>query len=350
MQPGELTAWLETTDPERLRELWARADATRHEHVGDEVHLRGLVEISNHCRRHCTYCGLRADRPELERYRMDAEEILTIAHLAVRLGFGSLVLQSGEDPRLGVEFLEQVVRRIKALTPLAVTLSLGERSVDELARLRQAGADRYLLRFESSNRELFARIHPPGPSAARSRMELLAELRRLGYEVGSGVMVGIPGTSLEDLQRDLLTFRELGLDMIGVGPYIPHPATPMGSNPDQPDTGPTWSRELMTYNVIALSRLLCPRANIPATTALDALWPADGRELALCRGANVWMPNLTPLGYRARYEIYPRALPCDDSPERHVAEIARRLAALGRRVGRGPGASPSFADRRALGD
>ena len=201
-----------------------------------------------------------------------------------------------------------VVRRIKAQTPMAVTLSLGEREPDELALWREAGADRYLLRFETSNRTLFEKIHPPRPGRVSDRIVLLAHLRELGYEVGSGVMIGIPGQSYDDLARDLELFRELNLDMIGVGPFLMHPQTPLADPQQQPEAPPgeqVPASELVTYKVIALTRLLCPGANIPSTTALATQNRRNGRELGLVRGANIVMPNLTPPKYRVHYEIYP---------------------------------------------
>ena len=286
----------------------ARADLVRQQSVGGEVHLRGLIEISNHCIRLCGYCGLRVDNRELPRYRMTADEIMACVQEGVAFGYGTVVLQAGEDPGIRADWMADVVRRIKAESPMAVTLSLGEREHDELALWREAGADRYLLRFETSNRELFERIHPPRPGRVSDRIALLGMLRELGYEVGSGVMIGIPGQSYDDLAGDLELFRELNLDMIGVGPFLMHPETPLADPQQQPAAPPGEqmpASELMTYKVIALTRLLCPRANIPSTTALATLNRRNGRELGLVRGANIVMPNLTPPKYRIHYEIYP---------------------------------------------
>ena len=185
--------WLREDDPRRLEELWQAADETRHRHVGDEVHLRGLIELSNYCVRACGYCGLRAANREIERYRMSADEILVCAHKAREYGYGTVVLQSGEDYGIHTDWMAGVVVRIKAETGLAVTLSLGERPDDDLEVWRAAGADRYLLRFETSDDELYRLIHPDLPGRQSDRFAILRTLRRLGYEPGSGIMVGIPG-------------------------------------------------------------------------------------------------------------------------------------------------------------
>jgi biotin synthase len=228
--------------------------------------------------------------------------------------------------------------RIKRATGLAVTLSFGERRPEELRAWRRAGADRYLLRFETSNADLFARVHPARGEGSPSRLDLLRELKLLGYEVGSGVMVGLPGQRYSDLAADLACFRELDLDMVAVGPFIPHPATPLGNAPPAPP-GPddVPADALTTYKMIALSRLACPEANIPGTTALATVNRAEGRDLALGRGANVIMPDVTPLPYRRLYEIYPAKAAADEGAEGYNGRLRRRLAAMGRRVATGPG-------------
>lgn len=330
--------WLKEESPDRLETLWAQADRIRRDHVGDAVHLRGLVEFSNYCRRLCGYCGLRADNRKVTRYRLTKAEVLDCAQLAVEFGYGTLVLQSGEDPALETDWLADVVRTVKSQTPLAVTLSVGEREKDDYLAWRQAGADRFLMRFETSNRELFEKIHPSLAGKVSDRFAILRLLKELGYEVGSGVMIGIPGQCYDDLARDLELFRELELDMIGIGPYIAHPETPlgraMGSLPQEvPNT------ELMTYKVVALTRILCPGANIPSTTALASLNFAQGRELGLCRGANVIMPNLTPLKYRALYSIYPAKACMQETPETFHLDLKHRIESIGRTVGSGRGDS-----------
>jgi len=348
MDRSELLAWLREDHPQQLPSLWCNADAARQNHVGDEVYLRGLIEISNHCVRHCAYCGLRVPNRDVRRYRMEAAEILRCARRAADLGYGTVVLQSGEDPGLTKELVADIVRQIKVSTGLAVALSLGERTIEELAAWRAAGADRYLLRFETSNRRLYDAIHPPLAGAPSNRIALLRSLRDLGYEVGSGVMVGIPGQTHDHLADDLEWFVRLDLDMIGIGPFIPHPATPLGQplaralRVDQvPNT------EGMTYKMIALSRLLCPWANIPATTALATLNPRSGWELGLSRGANVVMPNLTPAAYRCHYDIYPAKACIQETGCECPGGVEDGIIQLGRCVGQGRGDSPNHLRRQA---
>lgn len=334
---GQIEALLREEDPGRLENLWRRADEVRRAQVGDEVHLRGLVELSNHCQRSCTYCGLRAPNRCLERYRLSAAEVLACASQAVRLGYGTLVIQAGEDPGIEARWLTEVIRAVKAITPLAITLSLGEREDAELREWRSAGADRYLLRFETSNPELYRRIHPSRPGRLSDRVAILGRLRDMGYAIGSGVMVGIPGQSYADLARDIELFAELDLDMIGVGPYLAHPDTPLANDPGLADGVQVPASESMTCKTVALARLVCPRANIPATTALATIDGRSGRELGLRRGANVWMPNLTPQCYRALYQIYPAKAGVRDEAETHHGQLMAVLARLGRSPGRGRG-------------
>ena len=339
MTREEIVRGLREEDPAALEELWRRADDVRREYVGNAVHLRGLVEISNHCVRRCAYCGISLNNKGLVRYRMTADEILACAGQASAFGYGTVVLQGGEDPGVGRDWVAGIVRRIKDETPLAVTLSLGEREDGDLAAWRQAGADRYLLRFETSDGVLYRRIHPSLPGRGSDRFAILRRLRELGYEVGSGVMVGIPGQTFGSLAEDLLAFAELDLDMIGVGPFLPHPATPLGQGelPEAPPEHQVPNGELMTYKTLALARLACPEANIPSTTALATLNLARGRELGLARGANVVMPNLTPVAYRALYEIYPGKACLRETASECEAGLRQRILNMGREIATGSG-------------
>ena len=336
----EILNWLREQDPARLQELYSLADSVRKENVGDAIHLRGLIEISSHCERQCMYCGLRRGNTALFRYRMSAEEILACALEAKRLGYGTVVIQAGEDRELTADFIAGLVRRIKSLTGLAVTLSLGERAEEELSLWREAGADRYLLRFETSDLKLFRLIHPPRRPGAPDRIELLGRLKRLGYEVGSGVMVGIPGQSYASLAHDISVFRALDLDMIGIGPYIPHSATPLGSGalcpPIEPDQQVPATEE-MVLKTVALARLACPTANLPSTTALATIDKAWGRRRGLSVGGNVAMPNLTPVEYRALYQIYPAKACIDERPSDCNQCLRSQIHSLGRYAGSGPG-------------
>jgi biotin synthase len=323
----------------------------RRESVGDEVHLRGLVEFSNHCRRTCAYCGMNAGHSGLVRYRMDADEILDSARRARDFGYGTVVLQSGEDPGLEPEWLAGVVRRIKSETGLAVTLGVGERGRADYALWHKAGTDRYLLRFETSNPALFARIHSGGDSSLDARLERLRWLGELGYEVGSGVMVGIPGQTFDDLAGDLELFRKMDFDMIGIGPYLAHPNTPLGARAEAVRTATSDQApadELTANKMVALARIACPHANLPATTALATINRAEGRENALRRGANVVMPNLTPVKYRSLYEIYPaKACIAETATQCRECQHAR-IRRLGRKLGRGPGPSRRALDRNGI--
>lgn len=342
MTKNEILEWLRTDDENCLEELWTRADLVRRNNVGDAVYLRGLVELSNVCARDCGYCGIRSGNNAITRYRMTADEILECARLAVGFGYGTLVLQAGEDYGITTEWLSGIIKRIKEETPLAITLSLGERGDHELVAWREAGADRYLLRFETSNRELYDLIHPPLPGRTSDRFQILRRLKEIGYEVGSGIMVGIPGQTFEDLANDILLFREYDIDMIGIGPYIPHPETPLGRCGSLLPVAPADqvpATELMTCKVVALTRILCPLINIPSTTALATINRSQGREHGLSRGANICMPNLTPRKYRELYEIYPSKASCDENADESNARIQGRIRAMGRTIGEGRGDS-----------
>ncbi len=338
-----LLAWLRETDERRLGDLWSAADETRRRAVGDAVHLRGLVEVSNHCARGCTYCGIRAANRGVERYRVPAGVVVACARAAQRYGYGTIVLQSGEDYGLEADWVADVVRRTKAETGLAVTLSLGERPDADLAAWRDAGADRYLLRFETSDEALYRRIHPDLGGKVSDRLAILRTLQSLGYEAGTGIMVGIPGQTYASIADDIDLFRGMDMDMIGIGPYLPHPATPLGEEFARRQTAADWppdqapNDELTTCKVLALTRLARPDANLPATTALSLVDREAGRAHGLARGANVVMPNLTPPEYRAKYEIYPEKAAVHETAEAINASIMQLLAALGRTVGEGPG-------------
>ncbi len=351
MNGSEVLDWLKEDDPDRLKTLWSLADATRRNHVGDAVHIRGLIEFSNYCRNQCHYCGIRADRKSVARYRMTKEEILASVRDAQRRGYGTVVMQSGEDPGLDVEWLAAIIRTIKKETPLAVTLSIGVRSEDELARLRESGADRYYLRFETSDRSLWQHVHPSGITGLPHRLDILPRIKVIGYETGSGIIVGIPGQTWASLVEDIEWFRRLELDMIGCGPYVPHPETPSGAEYGRRDSSERLADQvpntnLMTFKVIALTRLVCPDVNIPSTTALATLNREDGYRLGLQRGANILMVNLTPLQYRGLYEIYPAKAGISESSQSQLDRVEALLSSLGRTAGQGPGASPNYEVRR----
>ncbi|MGE5417867.1 MAG: [FeFe] hydrogenase H-cluster radical SAM maturase HydE [Acidobacteriota bacterium] len=318
----EIVILLAIEDAESLNRLYTYADTIRERYVGNGVHLRGLVEFSNYCRKNCNYCGIRGGNKNSERYRMDIEEILETVDVAEKLGYRTVVLQSGEDPFYTVDKIEDLLKRIKAQSNVAVTLSIGERPREEYERFYQVGADRYLLRFETSNPELYKKLHPD--SRYEERFLALQWLKEIGYQVGSGIMVGLPGQTLDDLANDILTFKALDLEMVGVGPFICHEETPLAGNPN--------GTVEMTFKVIALTRIVTRTAHIPATTALASLRPADGREKALELGANVVMPNVTPVKYRALYELYPAKICIGEDAEQCQGCIRGRIASIGRPI------------------
>lgn len=312
--------------------LFDGADRVRSRTMGDGVHLRGIIEFSNICRMDCHYCGIRRSNRSVSRYRMTAAEILACAVKTERLGYGSVVLQSGEGDALAVDLLAEAIRRIKAETSLAVTLSVGERTREEYRAWRQAGADRFLLRHESADPELFSRIRP-GRTIGQ-RIDCLLTLRDLGYQVGSGFMVGLPGQSLETIADDILLCRELQVEMAGIGPFIPAPNTPL-----EHEAGGTLA---MTLKAVACTRLAVPDAHLPATTALGSIDPR-GRQLALHCGANVIMPNVTPQHYRENYQLYPGKICLAEEPEHCAPCVSALIYAEGRYVAAGPGHSPRLA-------
>ena len=350
MDHRDVLAWLKSAPGFESDRLFKWADETRQKEVGTAVFLRGLIEISNYCSRHCLYCGLRAPNHHLSRYRMTSDEIMESVRLARSLGYGTVVLQGGEDEGLTRDFISALIRRIKEEVGLAVTLSLGERKSEDYLAWKQAGADRYLLRFETSDIDLYSMLHPAQQDKEAHRLTVVRSLSAMGFETGSGVMVGLPGQSFQSLSEDLLLFRELNLDMIGVGPYIPHPETPLLQDllHAQAAADPVPATMEMALKVIALARLLCPQANIPATTALATLSPESGYRLGLQCGANVLMPNLTPMTYRVKYEIYPEKASLKAVDAEYDATIDRLIHSLGRKVGEGVGQSGAFQQRSRL--
>lgn len=326
----EIQALLEgSADLARRDALFRAADEVRRRYVGDEVHLRGIIEFSNHCVRNCHYCGLRAGNRSLARYRMTPAEMVAIAERAAGLGLGTVVLQSGEDPYWDAETLAAVIGEIKRRTGLAVTLSVGDRPREDYARWREAGADRYLLKHETADAGLFRRLRPG--TTLDGRLRCLRDLRELGYQVGSGNMVGLPGQTLASLADDIVLLQELDVEMAGIGPFLPHPQTPLsGAQPGSVD---------LTLRLLAVARLALPWAHLPATTALGTADP-EGRQKALRCGANVIMPNVGPTEYRPLYQIYPGKICLTDRAEGCLVCLHRMVRDLGRTVGRGPGHSP----------
>jgi biotin synthase len=292
----ELTALL-TAEGGQERVLFEAADRMRRRHMGDDVHLRGIIEFSNHCIRNCFYCGLRRDNSALERYRMAPGEILEAAREGAAAGLKTIVLQSGEDPAFSTQVLADLIARIKDELDIAVTMSVGMRSKADYRLMRKAGADRYLLKHETADPELFARLRPG--TTLDGRIKRLGWLKELGYQVGSGNMVGLPGQTVESIADDILLLYELDVEMAGIGPFIPHQGTPLA--------GSTGGDVAMTLKTRAVARMVLPFTHLPATTALASIHP-EGRQLALGCGANVIMPDITPVRYKRLYEIYPNKI------------------------------------------
>lgn len=299
------------------------ADKVRRSVYGTDVYVRGLIEISNVCSNNCLYCGIRAGNTAAERYRLSTDDIVACARSGYDLGYRTFVLQGGEDPALTDAFLTNIVRTIKREHPdCAVTLSVGERSAESYLALREAGADRYLLRHETATDEHYRKLHPRSMSL-ENRKACLFELKRLGYQVGSGFMVGSPWQTTDNLVADLRFLQELEPDMIGIGPFLRHMDTPLADFPDG-------SLET-TLRLISILRLMFPYALIPATTALGTIHPS-GRERGLAAGANVVMPNLSPVGVRELYSPYDNKICTGEEAAECRGCLSRRVASVGYEV------------------
>ncbi|PKN08157.1 MAG: [FeFe] hydrogenase H-cluster radical SAM maturase HydE [Deltaproteobacteria bacterium HGW-Deltaproteobacteria-7] len=298
--------------------LFAAADRVRHEQVGDEIYLRGIIEFSNYCERNCLYCGLRKSNSSLSRYRMSEDEIIATAKKIKQTGVPTVVLQSGEDSFYSQDIVCRLIERIRKETDLIITLSIGERALNDYKAFQQAGANRYLLKHETASRELYKYLRPG--SDWENRLQCLRSLKHLGFETGTGNMVGLPGQTPEILADDLLVMKLLDADMLGIGPFIAHPGTPLaGLENDDLE---------ITLRVLAVARLLTRNTNIPATTALATLHP-QGRLQALQAGANVVMPDFTPEIYKSRYDIYPGRKDVGEASE-IISHLERDFQTIGR--------------------
>ncbi len=315
-----------------LKKLYRMADRVRSSYLGNIVHLRGIIEFSNCCQRNCKYCGLRRDNQHLERYRLKPEQLVEMAVKAGNLGYKTLVLQSGEDDYYDRDKLGRIIEEIKNNVDAAVTLCVGERDYDEYKFWREKGADRYLLRHETADSDLYDRLHPD--MELEERIKRLKWLKELGYQVGSGNIIGLPGQDIESIARDIMLFKELDLEMVGLGPFISNPHTPLKDVPN--------GTVEMTLKAIAITRLLLPLAHIPGTTALGSIDP-EGRQKALQTGANVVMPNVTVGRVRPLYELYPSKICVEEEPENCRQCIGGIITSLGRKVGTDYGHSPKMA-------
>ena len=313
-----------TDEREDVRlELSRRADRVRRQWYGADVYVRGLIEFTNYCKNDCFYCGIRRSNCKAERYRLTAEQILDCCDLGWELGYRTFVLQGGEDPWWTDEKVCALVRRIKTAHPdCAVTLSIGEKPRESYAAYRAAGADRYLLRHETANEEHYRYLHPE-PLSCANRKRCLRDLKELGFQVGAGFMVGAPGQKPEHLLEDLRFLQELQPDMIGIGPFLPHNDTPFR------DEAP--GSFLLTLRLLSLLRLMFPRVLLPATTALGTIHPL-GRELGMQAGANVVMPNLSPVDVREKYKLYENKICTGDEAAQCRSCLERRMERVGYRV------------------
>lgn len=354
---ADLELLLSAQTEDEVRALHRAAYQVKLREVGPVVYLRGLIELGNNCARDCLYCGIRLSNDLVERFTLTAEQIVAGARLAHEFGYGSLVLQGGErNDKAHTEFITEALERVHRATggELSVTLSLGQQTRAVYRRWREAGAHRYLLRMETTNRELYGRLHPDAADLAdwEARRRCLDDLRAVDYHVGTGVMIGLPGQSLGDLARDLRFFVEQDVDMIGMGPYIPHDDTPLGGAGLQafaPDfTFDPAAQVRLGLNMIACTRLLLPDANIASTTALQALDPA-GREMGLLAGANVIMPNVTDTEYRAGYQLYNGKPGLTENAPETRRRLEASIEAIGETIGYGRRGDAPRAVKRGLG-
>jgi biotin synthase len=312
-------------DTKKNDKLFLAADKVRKKYIGDKVHLRALIEFSNYCKQNCFYCGLRRDNSKIKRYRLEPLEIINLAKKAANYGYRTVVLQSGEDFYYTIDKMSEIISEIKKFD-VAITLSIGEKAFEEYRAYRKAGADRYLLRIETTDENLYNKLDPG--MSLENRMMCLENIKKLGYEVGSGIMVGLPEQTLESIAKDILYLKSIPVDMAGIGPFIYHPNTPIER--------PKGSAFELSLKVMAILRLLMPDINIPATTAMETLNP-NGRLIALQCGANVVMPNATETEYRKYYEIYPGKICIGDSPKHCRFCIENKIKSINRSVAENKG-------------
>lgn len=284
--------WLEGQDDDAL---FSYADDVRRRVWGDDVYIRGIVELSNHCTNHCLYCGLRCENTSLKRFRLEPHDVYSAVERIYNDGIHTVVLQSGDDPYLTCEMITSLVQELQRRWPeMYITLSLGERPDSHYRAWRNAGAARYLIKHETADTQLYAQLHPG--QSAHERLRILDVLRAVGYEVGTGCMVGLPGQTITSCAQDILFFQEWQPEMAGIGPFIPHAATPLATLPAGTVT--------MTRRMLALARIVAPHMRMPATTALGSVAPDDGLALGLRCGCNVIMCDYTPDAARTLYNLY----------------------------------------------
>jgi biotin synthase len=347
LAPAEIKALLEISDPQELQALYDCAYRVKEREVGKVAYFRGIIECSNICVKDCYYCGIRKSNKNVERFQMDEQEIIREAIWAFDNEYGSAVIQSGERQDAAyIDMIERVVRTVKEKTggKLGITLSLGEQTEETYRRWREAGAHRYLLRVETTNPTLYRQLHPEDHSL-EERKRCLALLKKTGWQVGTGVMMGLPGQTSEDLVNDILFMKEIDVDMIGMGPYIPHRQTPMGEEIPPYTEEQNAAALTLGLKMIAVTRIVLKDINIAAATALQAL-EHTGREMGLQCGANVIMPNVTETEFRPSYTLYDNKPCTDENSSMCRGCLTGRITGIGETIGFNEwGDSPHYAKR-----
>lgn len=341
----DLIYLMKVEDEAELKAIYEKAYEIKKAEIGQKVYYRGLIEFGNYCVKNCYYCGIRKDNKDVERYHMSKEDIMESVRWIHANGYGSVALQSGErqDPEY-IDFVEDVIKSIKEIGNIGITISLGEQSEETYKRWYDAGAHRYLLRIESTSKKIYESIHPNDSlHNFETRVNCLKILKKIGYQVGTGVMIGLPNQTEEDLVNDILFYKDNDIDMIGMGPYIPHNDTPMGQ--EELNIPSKKKRVELGLKMIALTRIFLKDVNIAATTALQGLDPM-GREKGLKAGANILMPITTKDEHRAKYQLY-NDKPCiDDNADKCKNCLEGRIKSVGDEIMYGEwGDSPHFAKK-----
>ncbi len=352
LKKEEILKLLEATNEEELKSIFQKAYKIKEKYIGKKSYYRGLIELSNVCDKNCYYCGIRKDA-DVMRYLISKEEILTMARWAYENDYGSVTLQAGEvKGEKFTSFIEEIIKEIKKLSndSLGITLSLGEQSYETYKRWFDAGAHRYLLRIETTNEGLYKELHPNDElHSFKKRIECLKLLKKIGYQVGTGIMIGLPNQTLEDLAKDILFFKEMDIDMLGMGPYVIEESTPTGKYVLENNLNTKKAIEnrfKLSLKFIAICRIFLKDVNIAASTAMQALNPL-GREKALQAGANILMPVITSGKYKANYQLYDNKPCLDDSADDCKKCLKGRVASIGEVVGLGEwGDSPHFKNRK----
>lgn len=316
----EFVKLLRDNSKETCNYLTEKAVEIRKSVYGNHVYIRGLIEISNYCKNDCYYCGIRRSNKKCERYRLNKEEILSCCEIGYPLGFRTFVLQGGEDPYYTDEILCNIIKEIKSKYPdCAVTLSLGERNKESYQKLFSAGADRYLLRHETINEKHYSELHPDNMKIS-NRVECLKNLKDIGFQTGCGIMVGSPFQTIENIAEDLVFISEFKPEMVGIGPFIPHKDTPFADK--------TAGNVEMTCKILSIIRVMLPNVLLPATTALGSL-EMGGREKGILCGANVVMPNLSPVNVREKYMLYNNKLSSGDEAAESLESLKNSIQKIG---------------------